>query len=203
MKACRFTLCVLVLLIANAANANECLAIDDDAERLVCFDALFDEEQPNQLAEAPPESDWVVRVQTSEMTDETNVYMTVRSTDVVSCSWARGQPVTLMLRCQEDTTSIIFQTGCHMTSSRYNDYGDVVYRLDSERPRTRGFVESTNNRSLGLWSGGTAIPFIRAMLGKDRLLARMTPYGDNPIEMEFNISGLDQAIVPLREACGW
>ncbi|MHA4733259.1 type VI secretion system-associated protein TagO [Ensifer adhaerens] len=31
----------------------------------------------------------------------------------------------------------------------------------------------------------------------------MTPYGDNPIMLEFDISGLDQAVKPLREQCGW
>ncbi|WP_405048312.1 type VI secretion system-associated protein TagO [[Roseibacterium] beibuensis] len=188
--------------LGSSVAAHECSDISADVERLECFDLAF---PASEVSETGPErgSQWTVQSETSAMTDETSVFLSVRSENPVTCSWNRGGYPVLFVRCLENTTSIIFSTDCHMTSSRYNNYGDVTYRLDNEEPRTRGFTESTNNRSLGLWSGGEAIPFIRAMLDNERLLARMTPFSDSPIEMEFNISGLDQAIVPLREACGW
>lgn len=90
-----------------------------------------------------------------------------------------------------------------MTSSRYNDYGDVTYRLDDAPARTKGFTESTNNRSLGLWRGNQAIPFAKEMLDHDEMLVRMTPYGESAVTARFRISGLREAIAPLRAACAW
>lgn len=193
----------LAISMPFSAVANECSLIENGIERLACFDEMFPRQDAGVEEMATTTGNWEVRIETSAMTDDTDVYLTVESEDPVYCSWSRGERVTLMLRCQENTTSVIFITGCHMTSSRYNDYGDVTYRLDNEEPLVRGFEESTNNRALGLWRGAQAIPFIRAMLDNQRLLARMTPYSDNPIEMEFDISGLDEAIEPLRESCGW
>ena len=150
-----------------SALANECALIEGGIERLACFDEMFPRPEPDVVESTSPRGDWTVRIETSAMTDETNVYLRLESEQPVYCSWSNGNTVTLVLRCKENTTSAIFSTGCHMTSSRYNDYGDITYRLDDEAPRVKAFTESTNNRSLGLWRGGEAIPFIRDMLGND------------------------------------
>jgi len=63
--------------------------------------------------------------------------------------------------------------------------------------------ESTDNKALGLWSGGESIPVIKKMFGKKQLIARMTPFSESPITVEMDITGLDAAIEPLRTACGW
>ncbi len=197
------TMLFVIGVSPTSVQANECSLIEDGIERLACFDRQFPRPQSELVDATPVNGDWVVSVETSAMTDETNVYLRLESEQPVYCSWSSGNPVTLLLRCRENTTSAIFSTGCHMTSSRYNNYGDVTYRLDDEAPRVKGFTESTNNRSLGLWRGGQAIPFIREMLDNEQLLVRMMPYGESAFEVSFNISGLDEAIQPLRDACGW
>jgi type VI secretion system protein VasI len=90
-----------------------------------------------------------------------------------------------------------------MTSSAYSDYDHIIYRLDDEKAQTINTNESTNNRSLGLWSGARSIPVIKRMFGKSTMIVRMTPFGENPFTATFNISGLEEAIVPLRQACKW
>ena len=137
------------------------------------------------------------------MTDDTNVFMFLDSNEPVNCGGNNGNPVSLVVRCMENTTSVYFSTGCHMTSSRYNSYGDVTYRLDEQKAKTKGFQDSTNNKSLGLWRGGSAIPFIKQMLNNKKVLVRMTPYGENAITANFDITGSETEIEPLREACGW
>lgn len=202
----RLNLSVFAALISvsGAALAHECSGIQDNETRLACFDTAFPAQSDLVSDGADVDiGNWSSRIERSQMTDDTNVFLSVSAEAPVQCGWSRGGTPTLIVRCLEDTASVIFSTDCHMTSSRYNNYGDVTYRLDDEPPRTRGFVESTNNRSLGLWRGSDSIPFIRAMLDNDRMLARMTPFSENAIEMEFDISGLEEAILPLRDACGW
>jgi type VI secretion system protein VasI len=41
------------------------------------------------------------------------------------------------------------------------------------------------------------------MFGKSTMIVRITPFGENPFTATFNISGLEEAIVPLRQACKW
>lgn len=90
-----------------------------------------------------------------------------------------------------------------MVSSDYNDYGRVNYRIDSNPAKSVDMNESTDNRALGLWSGGKSIPLIKEMIGSSKFVARFTPYNESPVIMEFNISGLEKAILPVREQCKW
>ncbi|WP_071674888.1 type VI secretion system-associated protein TagO [Nioella nitratireducens] len=195
----RLATCLVLLATPALADETACIAITDDAARLSCYDDLFGAPPP---AAPPVETAWETRIERSDMTDDTNVYLTVQSNEPVHCGWGAGGHPTLYLRCRENTTAVIFSTGCHMASG-FGGYGQVTYRLDRNDPRERGFTESTNNRSLGLWRGGQAIPFIRDMFGHDTLRARMTPFSENAIEMTFDISGVEEAVTPLREACNW
>ncbi|OUD12035.1 hypothetical protein TPSD3_12930 [Thioflexithrix psekupsensis] len=34
-------------------------------------------------------------------------------------------------------------------------------------------------------------------------MIRVTPYGKNPAEVTFDVSGLEQVIEPLQKACNW
>ncbi len=44
-----------------------------------------------------------------------------------------------------------------MTSSRYNDYGDVMIRLDEDPAGTISMTESTTSQSIALWRGASLI----------------------------------------------
>lgn len=185
-----------------AASASDCMRIENDLDRLACYDKTAGR-TPKQEAVATPAGEWSIRKETSKMTDQTNIFMTLESKEDVNCGWNRGGKVRLTVRCSENTTALIFNTGCHMTSSRYTDYGDITYRIDDAKAKTVSGNESTNNKALGLWSGGRSIPVIKEMFTAQQLIVRMTPYGENAFTATFNITGLEMAIAPLRKACGW
>jgi type VI secretion system protein VasI len=189
---------------AGAEEIADCLKVENDLDRLACYDRVSGR-TPATTTE-PPAADkgaWIVQTEKSAMTDQTDVFATVFSEEVVNCGWNDGDRIQLTLRCMENTTSMIFGTGCHMTSSEYNNYGDVDLRVDEQQARTVGFQESTNNRSLGLWNGGRSIPEIKRLFGGKKLLARMTPFSENAFTATFDISGVEEAVKSLREACGW
>lgn len=187
---------------ASHASIDDCIRIENDLDRLACYDkAAGRTPKSERVAAASPA--WAIRKETSKLTDRTNVYMAVESEETIDCGWNRGKKIRLIVRCRENTTALIFHTGCHMTSSRYNDYGDIILRIDREKAQTVRGNESTNNRSLGLWNGGSSIPIIKQMFGKEQMIVRMTPYGENPFTATFQIAGLEKAISPLRQACSW
>jgi type VI secretion system protein VasI len=109
---------------------------------------------------------------------------------------------TLYILCMENRTSLFVVTNCHLASG-FQGYGDVEYRIDDKPAKTRAFDASTDNTSLGLWSGGASIPVIKELIEGSALLVRFTPFNHSPVTARFSITGLDEAIKPLRTARGW
>ena len=147
------------------------------------------------------EAEWRKRVEVSGMTDETNVFLSVESDNLIACGIYRSHRPILVVRCMEDTTALIISTSCFV--SDIQGYGNVLYRLDKDRAVTKKFRASTNNEALGLWRGSRSIPVIKSMLGHKTMLVRFTPFNESPKEVAFNVTGLDSEIGDLREACNW
>ncbi|WP_238366934.1 type VI secretion system-associated protein TagO [Mesobacterium pallidum] len=82
-------------------------------------------------------------------------------------------------------------------------HGRVDLRVDQHQTRTQSMNVSTDNQALGLWNGGRSIPVIKSMFDSETLAVRLTPHSESPQEFAFNISGLEEAIKPLRQACHW
>ena len=197
-------LLIVTLILASsnlAISQNYCTQIEDNKERLTCYDKLYGKIPSTKSKEFS--SKWRSRSNSSDLTDKTNVFLTLDSNEVIDCGWNGGAKISLILRCSENTTAVLLSTGCHMTSSNYNDYGKVTYRLDKNPASAVNMQESTNNRTLGLWSGGKSIPFIKRMFGKQKMLVRATPFNENPFTATFDISGVEKEIKPLRQSCGW
>lgn len=185
---------------AYAQTAEECVGINDPNDRLNCFDAAFTE-----TVTTPPANDveWTVRTETSALDDSTSVYISVYSDERVQDRFGNGGLARLMVRCRENTTAVtIHFAGLFMADIQGR--GRVDFRVDDNPPSHVNMTASTANEHLGLWNGNRSIPFIRNhLLDGENLYVRATPFSENPVEMSFNISGLNDVIVPLREACSW
>ncbi|MGQ4879814.1 type VI secretion system-associated protein TagO [Billgrantia sp. LNSP4103-1] len=148
---------------------------------------------------------WSTHQGTSRIDDSPTVTLRARSNEHVTNWLGRPTaPATLTLSCLENTTRIFVNLNDnHMSSSPYHDWGHVTMRIDDQQAFTNRMQESTDNSVLGLWSGGQSIPVIRRMFGAERLTVRATPYGQSPITVTFDITGLEDEIQPLRQACNW
>ncbi|WP_237673798.1 type VI secretion system-associated protein TagO [Vreelandella profundi] len=169
-------------------------------------DTNGDNQEPAKPTPPPaPASPWRVSEEISPMDDSKSVFLTTRSNEAIPGRYGRSTArPTLYVRCVENTTALVLHMdGHHMASSQYHNWGHVEMRIDDGRVFTKAMRQSTNNRSLGLWSGGESIPVIRQMFGAERLIMRATPYSESAMTMTFNISQLEDEIAPLREACHW
>lgn len=193
---------ILAADLATAGDFSRCVSIDSELDRLDCYDK--ESGRTPTVENSRPSGKWGVRVEKSEFKDTTDVFMSVASEAPINCGRISGPAYAqLYLRCHENTTAIYISTQCHLASSRYNSYGDVEIRIDDNASRTVPMDSSTSNDSLGFWSGGQAIPLIKSMLDGDILLTRFTPFSESPVTARFEISGISEAIKPLRESCGW
>lgn len=148
---------------------------------------------------------WNVRFDVSEMTDQTSVYLTTSSLSFVS-EYGQFRSADLVLVCQENTTAALINVGEYLGTDRNGRSRDgkfLMYRIGEHEASSAYWNTSTSGRAVGLWSGGQSIPFIRSLIDEDRLLIRITPTSSSSRELTFFLSGLDNHINELADACGW
>lgn len=188
----------LITSVSQAQDAATCVGISNPDDRLNCFDAAFTEvSEPVSISGV-----WNVRVENSQLDDSKSVFMQVISEEPLRGRFGSMEYGSMMIRCRENTTSVFIFFGGHFMAD-IQGKGRVDYRIDSAPPRNVNMAASNDNNALGLWRGNQSIPFIRSLFGGDRLLVRATPFSESPVEMIFNIGGLEDQIAPLREACNW
>jgi len=185
-----------------AKNAEECGKVDDSDTRLACYDQIFrdkDEKSPRVNSTGK----WKVHTGQSKIDDTITVISYLSSEDTIPKKYGnQRQSAMLYLRCLENTTSVYFEFGDHFLSDTQG-YGDITYRLDADAAATMGFQESTDHSALGLWRGGSAIPFIKNMFDHQQMVVRVTPFNESAITATFDITGAKDAVKLLRTACGW
>lgn len=192
-----FSVAGLSLLAATCNASQTCASISSDAQRLACYDMEY-----RPAPTISKSSKWNVSENVSPMDDSKTVTLHLESSEPIQHRFRGSSTADLYIRCQEKTTSLYFIYADNFLSS-LQSYGQVTYRIDDKPSATKSMTESTDNKALGLWSGGSSIPFTKAMFGGNKLTVRITPFNESPITAQFQISGIEDAIQPLRSACGW
>lgn len=192
------------LLFINDAVAAEkqeiakCAAKDSDAARLVCYDTLA-----RSLGVEKPKSSishgvgkWNTRVDRSPIDDSENVYLTVEAEEIVHSGYKTVKP-TLYVRCSEKKTNVFITWDLYLGL----ESTQMLSRFDTAKATTGTWSISTDNTAV--FAQGSDIAFAKKMMGHEKLLTQITPYGESPVMATFKIAGLTDAIKPLRKACGW
>lgn len=203
VKMRNFIRVACVLLTAGTANASDvCINIENDLDRLACYDKVSGRSEA-EIEQVDADGAWDVDISKSEFKDTTDVYLRAESDNTLGCArYGASNSARLVIRCSENTTAMLIVTGCHLASG-FGGYGQVEYRFDDKPAGKRNFDVSTDNRALGLWSGKRSIGVIKKMIGSEKALFRFTPYGESPVTARFTVSGLEEAIKPLRKECNW
>lgn len=138
---------------------------------------------------------WNKKESISPIDDSDTITLSLDSLNKIGSGFRSAKP-TLVIRCQENKTNayINWRSFISVTNTK------ITTRVDKEQAKTQSWEISSNNRAT---LAPKSIPFIKEMLGKDSLVVRVTPFNDNSYTVKFDIKGLDNAIMPVREACGW
>ncbi|WP_413872290.1 type VI secretion system-associated protein TagO [Albidovulum sp.] len=145
---------------------------------------------------------WVVSEDKSAFDDSRTVVLSVESDDDIRGQFGPPGPASLYLRCMENTT-VVYLVLNDLFLSDIQGFGKVEYRIDDGKAASVSMAASTDNKALGLWSGGSSIPFIEKLIRGERVVFRATPFNESPVEFTVDLTGLETAVVPLREACSW
>ena len=77
----------------------------------------------------------------------------------------------------------------------------VEYRIDEQAPKEQAWNSSSDGGAS--FYPGRVIEFLEWLEEHDRLTTKATPRGKGPITAEFEITGIETALQPIREACRW
>ena len=145
---------------------------------------------------------WLVSEDRSSFDDSATVAVSLGSSEDVRGQFGAPGPAKIYLRCMENTTSVYLLVN-DLFLSDIQGFGQVQYRIDEQPSAKVRMNSSTDNKALGLWDGGTAIPMIKKLLEGKGIVFRVTPFNESPIEFSFDLSGIANAVAPLRKACSW
>jgi len=188
------------------SETGECVTIGgpENAMPLEIAAATGPSAVPDSEAEVLPASKgrWIVTEDTSAFDDSRTVVLTIESNETIRGQFGGPGPATMFLRCKENRT-VLYLWLNDLFLSDIQGFGVVDYRIDDQKAATARMESSTDNKALGLWDGGKSIPFLKKFMGGHRVVFRATPFNESPVEFSFDLTGLETAISPLREACSW
>ncbi|MBK5072236.1 type VI secretion protein [Budviciaceae bacterium CWB-B4] len=177
----------------------KCKGLSDKEQRLSCFDELF---KDKELAPSPAinKGNWMITQKVSPIDDSKNVVISLYADRPIETkSNGKSMPL-LTIRCAEKKTSFYVYWDTYLGSKSL----EVTHRLDSDKALTERWDISTDNKAVFYsdWNGG-AKAIIKQLNGKDKLFMQLTPYGSSPVSAIFYLNGMDNALKPVRDACGW
>lgn len=173
-----------------------CAALSEDGARLKCYDQIA---QAHNLS--LPASDktrsadtgkWTLdkKVDPIDDTKTVHIYLTADSGNS-----RFGKPIMLMAQCDSEKTELLIDWQIYLGS-----IASVTLRIgDNEARTSRWTISSDKQKSFNK----NPIDTLKEMLTAEQMVAQITPFNQSPSTAVFDISGLAEAIKPLREACDW
>lgn len=145
---------------------------------------------------------WTATVETTPLGSGTLVRLATRSINDIPAIFGGDTKATLQITCAANSTRFALSFGDNFMSD-LGSYGDVVYRVDDGQVQVASFTTSSDNQMLMAPAGIASIGFIRELFMHDMLNVSVRTFTDSRISAAFEITDLEQAIAPVREACNW
>jgi len=196
----------LLICFVFSANAQDrafktdfvkCAKTSEMSSRLACYDKLANESgllDENAEAEAKAEvENWEVVTETSPVDDSKSVFLINYAQEPIIAGYEEVRPA-LHLRCLEGEPSAYISWGTFIGTGT----AKLTTRYDSYNAQEEIWDISTDNTAT---FSSKPILVISYLGHADRFLARVAPYGENPVIAIFDVSGLSDVVEPLKKAC--
>jgi type VI secretion system protein VasI len=178
-----------------------CAQIKNDVERLQCFDNLSKGaglHKPKTVITGSGK--WNVRKEISPIDDSVNVFLMLEAEADIS-GWPQNtfRP-TLAIRCKEKNIGAYIITGMAAHVDGQPGQAKVTLRFDRKDAKTIRMSESTDNKALFFQHPKG---WVSQMEDAETLLFQFTPFNSSQTLTTFDLKGLKEALIPLKEACEW
>ena len=168
-----------------------CAAMANPDSRLDCYDRLV---ATLGISPAGPGGElWTVEFLVDPLTDERSARA------VLTALEGRGvddAPIQFIVECRGSRTTVLLDW-----AQPVGDGNTILIRLDADEPQDT-FWEMARNRTTARYRSDGA-PLARAISPRRRMVARVVPTGREPVTAIFDLTGMPEAMEPVRDACGW
>jgi type VI secretion system protein VasI len=187
---------VLPAPAADSASLEDCAAVETAVERLGCYDA-----QAGAQAVARDDLDvWALDVTSSRLSpDLTDLVLWTRSVNKGPGPGGVSVYPILLLHCSQGEMAVVFDFGAFVGGGTVR----IEYRIGGGAVLAGDVTVAPDHRRFGVWQRDRAIGFIKALYGQPQLRLRVAPPAGDPLIAAFDLAGLEEAIMPLQESCGW
>jgi len=144
----------------------------------------------------PPAGVWQISEEISKIDDSKGVTLTSLSTTTASDHGSRRTP-RLLVSCSEGNVSVVWDWGIYLGLRNTT----MTTRLDKSPAVTRSYEISSDAKAVGRWRSPAAKALIGRMVEAKSMVARITPYNENPEEAVFDLTGLADGYKLIRAAC--
>lgn len=180
----------LDLMVAN------CSKIGHSDKRLDCYDRVVDQDRakrglaPRHTSAAGEK--WLLRTRVNPLDDTETVTVSLGAKRGAS---ELGVVPRLVFVCESRRTKVYIGWGEFLPQEP-----DVTTRIGNSRSTSAEWLLSTDERAT---FHPNPAGFIRNLLRKDALVAQVSPKEQNRITAVFDVTGLRDALKPLRRECRW
>lgn len=136
---------------------------------------------------------WQKIVDTDPLDHSKDIQMLIGAVDRLP---AQEDPVILVLTCTRGATN------AYVVWRRYLGVYDpeVTWRVGSDPSVSETWVLSADSEAT---FAPEPIELIKRLMSNTSFLIKTTPFGGDPVTMEFNTAGLKTEVAEFREACAW
>ncbi len=144
---------------------------------------------PTVPAELPG---WKLRTDTSPIDDSKSYYLSRDAEEPIGSGFLSSTP-TLMIRHKEGELQVYITFGKYLGSGTTT----VTARMDSSPAVQNEWGLSTDGKAV--FCPTDAAGFVMQLLEHEKLVIRLTPFGESPVTTTFDLTRLSEAIQPMRQ----
>lgn len=162
-----------------AQSGAQCAPIDNDAERLVCYDDIF---RPGGVV---PEG----------------ASVTLQSEQLIPARPSGRAPATITVFCEADILQVAFGFAGNSMSALGSDTG-ITLQYDLQRARSSTLPVNEDNTAILIDNTRDARAFLDGLIGATNLTVRVTPATTRSLSVRFRVADFADEVAPVIAACG-
>jgi type VI secretion system protein VasI len=188
--------------MAQQANTGQCSALNNDSERLACYDKHLKQGVPGSAPTAENNNtigntaegigQWSQYNFKDQFTDQPGVLLSLDEDPDPTHS----KSATLVIRCKNNRTELWVNWQQYLGSGQKV----VIYRIDGRPSQQKTWGISTDRDST--FSSG-AIPLIKELIAAKTFLVGVSGLNGSNIISSFTLDGIKEAIKPVQKTCNW
>lgn len=192
--------------LAAQPSPERCALIGPATERLACYDGLFRSGQftgENDEGTAPQQGMWASGVEVSQIEGTERPFASLQSEQLIPALPRGRQPARMTILCLDESTVVQFAFAGHSLGTPTSHSGTITTQFDRMPSRSQSLQLGADRTTLGFFTDEQALAFLDQLLQADTLFVRAQPQGQRSVTVSFQLEGIEDALVPVREACGW